>query len=130
MIQVFPVSFPPSNTPVVDANGAMTIVGMSFWRALWNRTGQLNGLLQQVALNVPGGILGADWNEVNGGDVTLPALTGGQSVLVYNSGIGGVTVSAPAGATIDGSPFYVLVNGKMQVFLYFTATQIQSLQLG
>ena len=129
MIQVFPVSFPPSNTPVVDANGAMTIVGMSFWRALWNRTGQLNGLSQQVALNVPSGTLGSDWNEVQN-DVTLPALTGGQSILVYNTNIGNINISAPAGATIDGVATYVLATTKMQIFLYFTAAQIQSLQLG
>src|SRR5690348_1736663 len=97
MIQLFPTAFPPPNTPVIDSNGSMTNAGMSFWRALFNRTGQNNGSLYTPADNlVAKGTtqadalqLIADWNNIvsipiNSG-VILPALTQGQMIWIFNN---------------------------------------------
>ena len=131
MIQVFPTNFPPSNTPIIDEKGAMSIPGMAFFRALFNRTGQDNGLVSQVDTAVGSGNIISDWNLVTGGaSNTLPALTGGQLIMIQNATGGGITISAPAGATIDGITTYPLPDTKMQIFWYFSASIINSTQLG
>jgi hypothetical protein len=130
MTQVFPTNFPPSNTPIVDDKGGMSNVGMAFFRALYDRTGAGNGLVNQV-FNGPGGTLTDDWNYLNGTpNSTLPALTGGQMVMVQNSSGSIATITAPSGATIDGVATYSLANTKMQIFWFLSSTQIISTQLG
>jgi len=124
MISVFQTNFPPSNAPIVDDKGAMSTLGMAFFRAIFNRTGESTGLVSQVNLTASGDITD-DWNLING-NVTLPALTGGQFIVVQGSG----NIFPPAGATIDGGGSYALPPGKMQIFWFFSATQIFSTQLG
>ena len=113
MIQLFPTAFPPSNTPVIDKNGLMTNVGMAFWRALFNRTGQDSGSLYLPSDNlVATGTTQADalavtsdWNNivtvpVNSG-VILPALTAGQMVWIFNNDAAqNLKVYPPLGASI------------------------------
>ena len=133
MISVYPVQFPPSNTPITDASGNMSNSGMAFFRALYNRTGQGNGLANQVnAGALAGTTFDSDWNLVTGGtgDCILPALTGGQLIVVQNDTLLGVNVDAPSGATIDSAGSYTLASGKMQIFWYFSSTVIKSTQLG
>jgi len=133
MTAVYPVQFPPSNTPIVDEKGGMNIAGMAFFRALYNRTGQGNGLVNQVNPAVVGGsTLTDDWNLITSGTgtCTLPQLTGGQSVVVQNNSGGAITIGAPAGATIDGGASYSLTDTKMQIFWFFSSTIIVSTQLG
>jgi hypothetical protein len=135
MTQVFPTTFPPSNTPIVDEKGAMSNTGMSFFRALFNRTGQGSGLPNQVNINVSGAagqVLTADWNLItaNIGNCILPTLTGGQMVVVQCSNGTGVDIIPPAGATIDGGGPYTLADLKIQIFWFFSSTDIRSTQLG
>ena len=119
MIQLFPTNFPPSNTPIIDQQGAMSIPGMAFFRALWNRTGQLNGSLYSTANTLSStGTTQADalalindWNNVTtvapGTGVILPALTTGQMVWVFNNDPAqNVNVYPPIGASIT----YLAVN--------------------
>ena len=126
----------------MDQKGAMTTPGMAFWRALWNRTGAGTGLINQVSLGLKGSgasqvtaqALTADWNEITtSGGVILPSLTGGQAVLIANEGAGGSNIYPPIGSQIDAlgvnNP-YVLANAKLQLFSFFSSTQIYSLQLG
>ena len=142
MIQVVQLTFPPPNTPLIDPKGAMTNQGMSFWRALWNRTGAGTGLTNGVNLAIVGAgasqttatALTQDWNQLTtSGGVILPALTGGQAVLVANEGGGNANIYPPVGSQIDAlgvnSP-YVLATLKLQLYSYFSASQIYSLQLG
>ncbi len=125
-LNVFTTNFPPQNTPAVDSKGTITNAFMAFFRDLYNRTGAGTGLVNQVNLNVVGNIL-ADWNLATG-NVTLPELTGGQAVVVQSAG-GPVVVTAPINATIDGSGTFNLGAGKMQIFWFFSDTQIFSTQL-
>ena len=127
MISVFQTNFPPQITPIVDQKQQVTTPWMAFLRALYLRTGESTGLANQVNLTATGSLTD-DWNLTTG-NVILPALTGGQSVLVQDSG-GTTTIAPPAGATIDGAVNYNLPAGKMQIFWFFSATQIFSTQLG
>ena len=133
MTQIFPTNFPPSNAPIIDDKGAMSILGMAFFRALYNRTGQGNGLVNQVDTAAVGGdTLTDDWNLITSGTgtCTLPSLTGGQMIVVQNNSGGGILIAAPSGSTIDGSANYSLASTKMQIFWYFTSALIFSTQLG
>lgn len=134
MIQVFPTVFPPQNTPAVDSNGAVTNAFMAFFRDLYNRTGAGSGLVNQVStLTTPANAaVMSDWVLVTGGasSITLPALTNGQGAIVQNNSVAPMTINAPPGATIDGGPSYSLPNTKMQIFWFFSSTQIFSTQLG
>ena len=129
MIQVFPVTLPPANTPVTDSKGALNNDGMAFFRALWNRTGQGNGLQFQVS-DIDSGDITTDWVQVSGASATLPSLTGGQFIVVQNTSGGNLAISPPSGATIDGGPIYSIAASKMQIFWFFSASQIFSTQLG
>ena len=120
----------------------MTTQGMSFLRALWNRTGAGTGISNAVGLALSGAgatqatatALTSDWNQIttNGG-VILPVLTGGQAVLVANEGGGNSNIYPPVGSQIDAlgvNAPYVLATLKLQLYSYFSASQIYSLQLG
>jgi hypothetical protein len=130
MISVVATNFPPQATPIVDQSGKMTTPGMAFFRALYDRTGGGNGLVNQVFTG-PGGDLAADWNYLtSSGNSTLPALTGGQMVMVQNSSGSFANINAPAGASIDGVPLYTLADTKMQIFWFISSSIIVSTQLG
>ena len=142
MSQVFPTTFPPSNTPIVDEKGAMSNTGMAFFRALFNRTGQGSGLPNQVSQDIIAAgvdsstatVLTSDWNFISSGalsaGVLLPTLTGGQMVMVMNGTAFDVTIYPPDGAAIDIAGTYLLPGSKMQIFWFISATQIISTQLG
>lgn len=127
-IQLFPTNFPPSNTPIVDQSGGMTIPGMSFFRALWNRTGQNNGAPYAVAntLTATGTdqstalVLMNDWNNVTSvpasTGVILPALTQGQMVWVFNNDpANNLNVYPPIGASITYQSVTAAVNAPISV---------------
>ena len=128
MISVFQTNFPPQITPIVDQKQQITTPWMAFLRALYLRTGESTGLPNQVNLTATGSLTD-DWNLISA-DVTLPALTGGQNVLIQNTVGGAVNVFPPSGATIDGVASYSLPGNKMQIFWFFSATRIFSTQLG
>ena len=145
MLQVFQTTFPPATTPIVDARGNMTNDGMAFLRALFGRTGLGTGIVDQVddTVTANGSVIGtataltSDWNVVAhaaGSDVAvqLPALTGGQSCVVFNQSDGAATLTIfpPSGATIDGTSSYSLASTKMQIFWYIDQQTILSTQLG
>lgn len=129
MIQVFQAQFPSQITPIIDQQGTITTPWMAFLRAMFGRTGQGTGLQNQVNLTATGDIT-ADWNIVAASPANLPALTGGQLIVIQNKSGGNVTVNPPVGATIDGGATYLLADTKMQIFWFFSATQIFSTQLG
>ena len=123
----------------------MTTQGMAFWRALWNRTGQGSGLQNHVALALVAAgttqanalALTADWNQItttaSGSGVVMPALVGGQGVLIANEGLNALNVYPPSASQIDAlgvNAAYSLASLKLQVYSFFSATQIYSLQLG
>ena len=133
MIQTFQATFPPQNSPIIDQQGTVLTPWMAFFRALFLRTGAGTGLPDQVNLTASASAnITADWNVITDFHVasTLPSLTGGQVVVVQNSGGGIATINAPAGAKIDGASSYSLPDTKMQIFWFFSATQIFSTQLG
>jgi len=128
-LATFPTNFPPQNTPIVDQKGTLTTPWMAVLRSVWGRSGGGTGILNQVNIAATD-LLVQDWNLVTASPVTLPALTGGQLIVVQNASGGALTIDAPAGATIDGGANYSLANTKMQIFWFFSATQIFSTQLG
>ncbi len=145
-ITLFPQNFPPATTPLVDPKtGIPTQFGRFLLLALFNRTGAEQGIPYTVsdALTATGTTqataltLADDWNwvttaAVNSG-VIIPQLQPGQSILVQNDGANTLSVYPPGGGTIDvGLPraAYALPAGKMQVFRFFTTSQIKSMQLG
>lgn len=144
MIQLFPTNFPPSNTPIIDDKGAMSIPGMAFFRALFNRTGQNNGTLYTPANTLSSAgttqatalALTADWNNITtvapGTGVLLPALTAGQMVWVFNNDpANNLNVYPPSGASITyfgvnagvNNPVS-LVFGTILAAFYFSNTSI------
>jgi hypothetical protein len=128
MIQAFTTNFPPQNTAVVAQDRTVTTPWMAFFRDLYNRTGAGTGLVNQVGKPDASGNITTDW--VSGtGLATLPALTSGQMIVYQDIGAG-TLISPPVGATIDGNPNYNIPAGKMQIFWFFSATQIFSTQLG
>lgn len=145
MIALFPTNFPPSTTPVIDPSGIMTNPGNNFWRALWNRTGGGTGIANQIAPDLTAAgttqatalALTSDWNDItttaSGMSVLLPALTGGQSVMVANQGLNPLKIYPSSGAQIDAlgsnNP-YSLATLKMQIFWFVSSTVILSTQLG
>ena len=144
MIQLFPTNFPPSNTPIVDDKGAMSIPGMAFFRALFNRTGQNNGSIYTPAntLSSTGTtqadalVLTADWNNVttvsSGTGVILPTLTAGQMVWVFNNDLANnLNVYPPSGASITYQSVTTAANSPISLafaslaaFFYFSNTSI------
>lgn len=145
MITVYQTDFPTAKTPVVAPDGTMTTQGMSFWRALWGRSGQNTGLPNQVAPGLNGGgatqanatPLMLDWNQISvtpvGSGVIIPALAVGQSILINNQGLNTLKVYPPIGSQIDAlgiNAAYPLATLKLQFYFCFTTTQINSLQLG
>ena len=144
-LALYPTNFPPSNTPVTDNKGVMTNQGMSFFRALWNRTGQLNGTPYAVADNLVATgttqsdalALVADWNNVTSAPsgttgVLLPALTAGQMVWVFNNDPGqNLRVFPPSGASItyqavnSGANNPITVSfGSLAAIFYFSNTSL------
>ena len=144
MIQLFPTNFPTSNTPIVDDKGAMSLPGMAFFRALFNRTGQDSGsayatsntlssigTTQATAL-----VLNADWNNVttvaSGTGVLLPSLTQGQMVWVFNNDPAqNLNVYPPIGASITYQSVNAGVNNPVSLAFasllaafYFSNTSI------
>ena len=132
MIEVFPVSLPSSSTALVDASGKLTTSGMALLRAYYNRTGQGTGLVNQVDVINASGSFTADWNKVTAdGPYTLPNLTGGQNIMVQNADGNAIAIHPPSGSTIDGGTTpYSLAPTKMQIFWFFSQTDIFSTQLG
>jgi hypothetical protein len=137
MISVYPVQFPPSNTPITDQSGNMSNSGMSFFRALYNRTGQGNGLVNQVNTSFSAGGTGAtgvpvltdDWNYVVGANgsngVTLPSLTGGQLIVIYNSDpLNVLNVYTSAGGLI-----LTQTAASIALFWYFSSDLVVGSQL-
>ena len=144
MIQIFPTNFPPSNTSIIDEKGAMSIPGMAFFRALWNRTGQNNGTVYTPAntLTATGTIqtdalaLTADWNNVTSvpasSGVLLPALTQGQMVWVFNNDpANNLNVYPPSGASITYQSVNPGINrsisvafGSLVAVFYFSNTAL------
>ena len=144
MIQLFPTNFPPANTPIIDQQGAMSNPGMAFFRALWNRTGQLNRSLYSAAntLSSTGTTqtdalaLINDWNNVTtvapGTGVILPALTTGQMVWVFNNDPAqNLNVYPPIGASITYQSVTTAVNAPISLAFaslvaafYFSNTSI------
>ena len=147
MIQSFPTNFPASNTPIVDDKGAMSIPGMAFFRALFNRTGQdsgsayatANALASAGTTQATALVLTADWNNitavVSGTGVLLPALTQGQMVWVFNNdSANNLNVYPPSGASITYSSVTSAVNSPISVSFgsgvacfYFSNTAIIAL---
>jgi hypothetical protein len=143
-IQLFPTNFPPPNTPVVDTQGAMSIPGMAFFRALWNRTGQLTGSPYATAdtLSSTGTTqadalaLTSDWNNITtvaaGSGVILPSLTQGQIVWVFNNDPAqNLNVYPPLGASITYQSVTTGVNSPVSLAFasllaafYFSNTSI------
>lgn len=126
-LQLFPTNFPPQNTAVVDNNNTVTTPWMAFFRALFNRTGQGSG--SQFSTNssiIPTGgtqttatVLSDDWNAVSSaGFYTLPALTMGQQVTLFNNSGGNINVFPPVGATIT----FLGVNAGLNNFITLAAT--------
>lgn len=111
-IDLFQTNFPTQITPVVDAKAQVTTPWMAFFRAVYNRTGQGNGILYTTESGIAGAgttqatatALGNDWNEVAttsvGGGVILPSLTGGQQVVLFNNTGGNLNIYPPVGGTI------------------------------
>lgn len=144
MIQLFPTNFPPSNTPIIDDRGVMSNPGMAFFRALFNRTGQDNGSLYSAAgtlsslgtTQATALVLTADWNNVtavaSGTGVTLPALTAGQMVWVFNNDpANNLNVYPPNGASITYQSVNAGVNNPVSLAFasllaafYFSNTSI------
>src|ERR1035437_681839 len=144
MIQLFPTNFPPSNTPIVDDKGAMSIPGMAFFRALFNRTGQNNGSIYTPAntlssigtTQADALVLTADWNNVtavaSGTGVILPTLTAGQMVWVFNNDpTNNLNVYPPSGASITYQSVTTGVNNPISLafaslvaVFYFSNTSI------
>ena len=144
MIQLFPTNFPTSNTPIVDDKGAMSLPGMAFFRALFNRTGQDSGsayatsdtlssigTTQATALAIT-----ADWNNIttvaSGTGVLLPSLTQGQMVWVFNNDPAqNLNVYPPIGASITYQSVNAGVNNPVSLAFasllaafYFSNTSI------
>ena len=142
-IQNFPTNFPPANTPINDQMGAMSIPGMAFFRALWNRTGQLNGTFTTSnTLSSTGTTqndalaLLSDWNNVvtvvAGTGVILPALTAGQQIWIFNNDPAqNLNVYPPSGASITYQSVTTAVNAPISLafaslvaVFYFSNTSI------
>lgn len=144
MIQLFPTNFPPSNTPIIDEKGAMSNPGMSFFRALFNRTGQDSGSAYTSANTLSSAgttqatalVLTADWNNIttvaSGTGVILPALTAGQMVWVFNNDpANNLNVYPPSGASITYQSVNAGVNSPISLAFaslvaafYFSNTSI------
>ena len=143
-INTFQTNFPPQNTPVVDQSYTVTMPWMAFFRAIYNRTGFGNG----IPYTTQGAIAGAgnsqatatplqnDWNAVAttsvGGGVILPALTGGQQVMVFNNTGGNLNLFPPAGGTITFlgasaglNNAIVMAATDFVIVYYFSATDLQ-----
>lgn len=140
-ITLYPTQFPPQTAPFVDPDGKLNNnTGNPFLVAMWQRTGSGTGIVNDVEIGLLSNGASAlelisDWNEVTldtGHGAILPALVGGQSVLVFNNSGGALLIAPPIGASIDGVPLtpYSLPNNKMQIFFYFSDTNIRSCQLG
>jgi hypothetical protein len=126
-IQNFPTNFPPPNTPIIDQQGAMSNPGMAFFRALWNRTGQLNGTFTTSDVLSSTGTTQAtalalisDWNNVTtvtaGSGVLLPALTMGQQIWVFNNDpANNLNVYPPSGASITYQSVNAGINNPISV---------------
>jgi len=131
-LQLFPTNFPTTNTPIVNASGAMSNPGMSFFRALFNRTGQdsgsqfatANNLVATGATQATALLLQADWNNItNAGTfgVRLPALTEGQQVWVFNNDpLNQLLIYPPSGASIT----YIGVNAGINNPVTLSAANI------
>ena len=140
MISVFQTNFPPSNAPIVDDKGAMSTLGMAFFRALYNRTGESVGTPFSTGNNLVGtGTTQAtalplidDWNNITAGSgVILPAMTMGQSITVFNNSGGNVNVYPPVGGILNVlgvvTPVnipYVSSSPDALIFYYFSNTEI------
>jgi hypothetical protein len=146
-LTVYPQNFPPATTPIVDTStGVPTQFGRFLLLAFFNRTGQQQGIVTQVATGLTAAgstradalALAADWNEVDttpaNSGVSIPvALQPGQMIVVFNGGANALKVYPPSAAKIDGGAAgaaYSLAAGKMQVFFMFSPTQFRSMQLG
>ena len=117
---LYPTNFPPQTNPVVDEGGNMTIPGTNFWKALWNRTGGGDGILNSAsnAVTASGQTLTDDITNITAGGgstAILSAMKPGQQQLVRNVSGGNVTIS-PASGTINGAGTFVLANTKSAIF--------------
>ena len=105
----------------------MSNPGMAFFRALWNRTGQLNGtyttsdtLTATGTTQADALVLVSDWNNVTsvpaGSGVILPALTAGQQLWVFNNDPAqNLNVYPPIGSSITYQSVTGAVNAPISV---------------
>ncbi len=141
-LNLFQAQFPPPNTPIIDPMGLVTTPWMAFLRAMFGRTGQGTGTPFSAGDNlVAAGTTQAtalaltnDWNNITSGatfGIILPALTMGQSVVVFNNAGGNIKMYPPVGgaltvlgvATGINLP-YVSAAPDSLIFYYFSNTNI------
>lgn len=141
-VNLFQTVFPPQNTPVIDKTGTLTNPFMAFFRDLYNRTGAGTGTPYSVGNNLvaTGSTqndaleLINDWNNVTTGGgkgVRLPAMTMGQTIVVFNFSGSNVNVYPPSGASLNvlgavtgtNAP-YVSASPDAVIFYFFSDTAI------
>lgn len=141
MIPPFVQNFPSPKSAVVDKDGIPTKDGTYLLLALWNRTGQGQGVPIQVGTGVTAAgtaqadatELAVDWNVIgptpaNSG-VRLQALQPGQAQRVYNDGANNLNIYPASGSSIDAlapNAPYVLASGARREFSALTATVLRS----
>ena len=145
-VNLFQTNFPPSNAPIVDDKGAMSTLGMAFFRALYNRTGESVGTPFSTATNLVavGATQGTalplidNWNNITSGagsGVILPAMTMGQSITVFNNlPAGNLNIYPPSGGNITFLGIAQGINNALVsaapdfiIFYYFSDTDIQAI---
>lgn len=110
-LNLFQAQFPPPNTPIIDPMGLVTTPWMAFLRAMFGRTGQGTGTPFSVGNNlVAAGTTQAtalaltnDWNNITDGatfGIILPAMTLGQSIVVFNNSSGNINMYPPVGGVL------------------------------
>ena len=145
MIPQFPAQFPGHPVGFVDSAGALTTAGRNFLQALLDRTGQANGIANQVhnALAATGATqetalqLNLDTNEVvatpPGAGVLLKDLQPGQIQVVFNGGANALKVYPPSGAQINAlgaDTAHSLAPGKTQYYTAYAPSQFRTVALG
>lgn len=139
MISNVPAVLPPQNTQVVGENNQITIPWMGFLRALFQRTGNANGIFPTIgSINLdanPDSVLQFDITIISKSHAAencfLFNMQPAQSQMIVNQSANPVNVfPANSSDTIDGGASFSLTNGKSQIFTCLeTQGTIISLQL-
>lgn len=138
-ITAYQNALPPPQTPAVADDDTLTKDFRYLLLALWNRTGQGNGVPTiDPGVSVAGGAtynIIKDWTQFttvgSGGIAQLPAMAVGTDCIIWNDDTGfALSVRPPAGVLIDLANNYSLAVGKMQWFRCISTTLIKSMQLG